>query len=171
MSVSSESERLGWGDPDSASTLVRRGIHIVSAADLAWDLQVRVGEWPSWQPDITDAWLSERLGPDALFGWVAEGRILTARVDEYREGASLSWSATDDTISLIQEWTFAPSPHGVFVTASELRWNKWPGDDADGGSFPSDASRAADAALAAIAAEASVATWLANLKAEAEART
>lgn len=168
MSVSSESARLGWGDPDSASTLVRRGIHIVTAADLAWDLQVRVREWPSWQPGITDAWLFQPLDQDSEFGWVADGRVLTARVDEFREGASLSWSATDDEISLIQEWTFAPSPTGVYVTASELRWNRWQVDATGGSVLAPDGSRVSATALAA---ETSLATWLANLKAEAEART
>jgi ribosome-associated toxin RatA of RatAB toxin-antitoxin module len=155
VTLSSDALRLGWGSPDSSSTLVQREIVIVRAPDLAWDLQVRVNDWPSWQPHITDAWLSERMGAGARFQWSTLDTTFDTRVEQFTTGRTLSWSALGDGLSLIQEWTFVPAGRGVQVIASELRWGSSVDDSQSG----------------YLASEAFLETWLANLKAEVNART
>ncbi|MET0989254.1 MAG: SRPBCC family protein [Glaciihabitans sp.] len=155
MTLSSDAARLGWGSPDSSSTLVQREIVIVRAPDLAWDLQVRVNDWPSWQPQITDAWLGGWMGAGARFQWATLDNTFDTHVEQFSPGLALSWSAMGDGLSLIQEWTFTPVGRGVQVIASELRWGSSV-DDSRSGHF---------------ASEAFLEAWLGNLQAEINART
>jgi hypothetical protein len=156
VTLSFEGARIDGGSPGHRSTLVQREIEIYSVPDLAWDLQVRVNDWPSWQPGISDSSISESMGSGTQFSWADGERTLHARVDIFRRRSALSWSAVDGGVTLIQRWTFTPTRRGVRVFASELRWDERSGDDATA------QSRACELALD---------TWLANLKAEAEART
>jgi hypothetical protein len=156
VTLSSEGARTDAGGPDEPATLAQREVDIATVPDLAWDLQVRVNDWPSWHPGIIDSLILEGMGPGVKFSWVEGDRALTARVEIFREGSALSWSALDGDVTLIQYWTFTPIARGVHVSASEMSWGEGPGD-------------ASTARL--LAGEQSLDTWLAHLKAEAEART
>jgi hypothetical protein len=156
VTLSFEGARIDEGAPDHRSTLIQREIDILSVPDLVWDLQVRVNDWPSWQPDISDAAIAGLMRSGALFSWTTGGHTLTARVDIFRVGSLLGWSALDGDVTVIQRWTFTPAGRSVHVAASELRWGEPQVDDASARTH---------------AHEQSLATWLDQLKAEAEART
>jgi hypothetical protein len=138
------------------SFVVHREVQIAAVVDLVWDLQVRVNDWPSWQPGIDSATLDEALSVGSRFEFTGGTTTTTAIVDALAPGKRLVWRAVDATASGVHQWTFERTSTGTRVTATELFEHFHMVDDA--ARSPSDVDDA-------------LALWLANLKAEAEART
>jgi hypothetical protein len=139
-----------------ATFLVHREVDIAAVLDVVWDLQVRVNDWPSWQPGIEYAALDESLSVGSQFSWTGGSLTLRATVDDLAEGQRLVWRASDDAVVGVYEWTFEPSGRGTHVTATELLEH---------------IQKVDDAAHSHAAIDEFLALWLHNLKAEAEART
>jgi uncharacterized protein YndB with AHSA1/START domain len=144
------------GSDQLASFVVHREVDIAAILDVVWDIQVRVNDWPTWQPGIEYAALDETLSVGSQFYWTGGSLTLSATVDDLAEGERLVWRASDNVVAGVYEWTFEPSGRGTHVTATELLEHTQMVDDA---------------AHSQAAIDEFLALWLANLKAEAEART
>ena len=138
------------------SFLVHREVQIAAVLDLVWDLQVRVNDWPSWQPGIETAALDEAMVVGSHFQYSGGDTITTATVDLVNPHTQLVWRAIDSTAAGVHQWTFERTSRGTRVTATELFEHFHMVDDA--ARSPADVDDA-------------LGLWLQNLKAEAEART
>ena len=139
----------------SAPVLAHHEIEIYAPAETVWDIHVHVNEWPSWQADIADAALEGPFETGARFTWTSYGFTVTSTVYSLDECARILWGGTADGITGIHEWTFRIIPRGVHVTTTE--------------SFSGPPVEADAAALQELL-DTSLVSWLAQLKAEAEAR-
>jgi hypothetical protein len=148
MQYPRESDRI-------ASFLVHREVQISAVLDLVWDLQVRVNDWPSWQPGIETASLDDTLAVGSRFRWTGGDTTTLATVDVVAPHERLVWRASDANAAGVHQWTFERTSRGTRVTATELFEHFHMVDDA--ARSPADVDD--DLGL-----------WLQNLKAEAEAR-
>ena len=141
-------------DIDRAAPVIAvHEIDIEAPMDTVWRLHTDVNEWPTWQTDITAAYIDGTLGPGVSFDWTSYGFSVTSTVYDLAERSRVLWRGTSAGITGVHEWLFSETPGGVHVTTTE--------------SFAGDPV-AADAPGMQTVLDASLAAWLGHLKAAAE---
>ena len=138
----------------SAPVIARHAIDINAPLDIVWALHTDVNAWPQWQTDITAARLDGGFTEGASFTWTSFGFSVTSTIYHLNNRAEVLWGGTADGITGIHEWLFSASSPGVRVATNE--------------SFAGPAI-AADAAHMQELLDGSLQSWLAHLKAAAEA--
>ena len=68
------------GIDGDAPVLARHEIAIQAPLETIWQLHIAVNEWPTWQPDITEARLDEDFVPGASFDWTSSGLSVTSTI-------------------------------------------------------------------------------------------
>jgi uncharacterized membrane protein len=136
------------GLDDHASVIVRHEIDIDAPCDRVWALHTDVPAWPAWQTDITSVDADGPLRPGGSFTWTSYGFTVTSNVYAIDDRRRVLWGGTAGGITGRHEWVLTPTPTGTHVVTSE----SFAGEpvEADTVSFGS---------------------WLAHLKAAAEAAT
>ena len=137
----------------TAPVLALHEIDIEAPADTVWKIHVDVNAWPSWQTDITDARIDERLEPGVSFDWTSYGFSVTSTVYEMTELTRVLWGGTSGGITGVHKWSFGETPRGVLVTTNE--------------SFAGEPVGADEAAMQSTL-DASPVAWLGHLKTAAE---
>jgi hypothetical protein len=145
-----------------APVLARHEIAIQAPVETIWQLHIAVNEWPTWQPDITEARLDEDFVPGASFGWTSSGLSVTSTIYDVSQPsgdvsprARTLWGGAAQGITGIHEWTFRDMTQGVIVATNE----SFAGAPVDGD--PSTMQDMLDTSLV---------SWLLRLKAAAESR-
>ena len=139
----------------TAPVLALHEIDIEAPLDTVWKLHVDVNAWPSWQTDITDARIDERLEPGVSFDWTSYGFSVTSTVYEMTEPTRVLWGGTSGGITGVHEWLFEKTPGGIHVTTTE----SFAGEPVD-----------TDAPGMQTLLDASLVAWLGHLKKAAELR-
>ena len=150
------------GIDGDAPVLARHEILVQAPIDAIWQLHIAVNEWPTWQPDITEARLDGDFVPAASFDWTSSGLSVTSTIydvspppGDVSPRARTLWGGTAQGITGIHEWTFRDMTQGVLVATNESFAGAPVADD------PSTMQDILDASLV---------SWLLHLKAAAEAR-
>jgi hypothetical protein len=150
------------GIDGDAPVLARHEVLVQTPIDAIWQLHIAVNEWPTWQPDITEAHLDGDFVPGASFDWTGSGLGVTSTIydvsspaGEVSPRARTLWGGTAQGITGIHEWTFRDMTQGVLVATNE----SFAGAPVDGD--PSTMQDILDASLV---------SWLLHLKAAAESR-
>jgi hypothetical protein len=150
------------GIDGDAPVLARHEIAIQAPLETIWQLHIAVNEWPTWQPDITEAHLDGDFVPGASFSWTSSGLSVTSTIydaspptGEVSPESRTLWGGTAQRITGIHEWTFRDMTQGVLVATNE----SFAGAPVD--SDPSTMQALLDASLV---------SWLLHVKVAAEAR-
>jgi hypothetical protein len=150
------------GIDGDAPVLARHEIAIQAAVETIWQVHIAVNEWPTWQPDITEARLDGDFVPGASFGWTSSGLSVTSTIydvsapsGEVSPRARTLWGGTAQGITGIHEWTFRDMTQGVLVATNE---------SFAGASVEGDPSTMQDML------DTSLVSWLLRLKVAAESR-
>ena len=150
------------GIDGDAPVLARHEVAIQAPIETIWQLHIAVNEWPTWQPDITEAHLDGHFVPGASFDWTGSGLGVTSTIydvsspaGEVSPRARTLWGGTAQGITGIHEWTFRDMTQGVLVATNE----SFAGAPVDGD--PSTMQDILDTSLV---------SWLLHLKVAAEAR-
>jgi len=150
------------GIDGDAPVLARHEIAIQAPLETIWQLHIAVNEWPTWQPDITEARLDGDFVPGASFDWTSSGLSVTSTIydvspptGDVSPRARTLWGGTAQGITGIHEWTFRDMTQGVLVATNE----SFAGASVDGD--PSTLQDLLDASLV---------SWLLRLKGAAESR-
>ena len=150
------------GIDGDAPVLARHEIAIQAPLETIWQLHIAVNEWPTWQPDITEARLDEDFVPGASFDWTSSGLSVTSTIfdvspptGDVSPRARTLWGGTAQGVAGIHEWTFRYMTQGVIVATNE----SLAGPPVDGD--PSTMQDILDTSLV---------SWLLHLKATAESR-
>ena len=133
----------------------RHEIDINAPLGLVWRLHTDVNNWPAWQTEITQAQLDGAFQPGNSFTWASYGFTVTSTIYAAAERARTLWGGPAAGITGVHEWVFTETPAGVHVTTQE----SWAGQPVE-----------ADITRMRTILDTSLATWLKNLKAAAEAR-
>jgi hypothetical protein len=150
------------GIDGDAPVLARHEIAVQAPLETIWPLHIAVNEWPTWQPDITEARLDGGFVPGASFDWTSSGLGVTSTIydvspptGDVSPRARTLWGGTAQGITGIHEWTFTDMTQGVLVATNE----SFAGAPVDGD--PSTMQDILDSSLV---------SWLLHLKAAAESR-
>jgi hypothetical protein len=150
------------GIDGDAPVLARHEIAIRAPLETIWPLHIAVNEWPTWQPDITEARLDGDFVRGASFDWTSSGLSVTSTIYDVSTPtgnvsprARTLWGGTAQGITGIHEWTFTDMTQGVLVATNE----SFAGAAVDGD--PSTMQDILDTSLV---------SWLLHLKAAAESR-
>jgi hypothetical protein len=145
-----------------APVLARHEILVQAPIETIWDLHIAVNEWPTWQPDITEARLDGDFVPGGSFAWTSSGLGVTSTIydvspptGDVSPRARTLWGGNAQGITGIHEWTFTDMTQGVLVATNE----SFAGAPVD--SDPSTMQSMLDTSLV---------SWLLHLQAAAEAR-
>ncbi|MCO8273894.1 SRPBCC family protein [Actinoplanes sp. TRM 88003] len=107
-------------DVDRAALIVAEHATTVDAPlDTVWRLQTTVGDWPSWQPDITAATLDGPFAPGSVIRWRTHGMDIPSTIREVVPGERIVWGGTSQGIVGVHVWTFAEGADGVTVRTVE----------------------------------------------------
>ncbi len=82
------------GIDGDAPVLARHEIAIQAPLETIWQLHIAVNEWPTWQPDITEARLDEDFVPGASFAWTSSGFSVTSTIYDVTERSRTLWGGT-----------------------------------------------------------------------------
>ena len=96
-----------------------------------------------------------RLHVGSQWRWLTSGLDITSTVQEVRPNRRIVWGGPVNGITAVHVWTFTPMSDGVLVHTEE----SWGGAPVD-----------ADPSTAQAALDASLRSWLLNLKAEVESK-
>jgi hypothetical protein len=138
-----------------APLLAHHEVDIDASLDTVWGLHVDVNAWPDWQSDITAAHLEGVIERGVSFDWTSFGFSVTSTVYYVAERARVLWGGTAQGITGVHEWLFSETPAGVHVVTNE--------------SFAGDPVSADSGQMQSVL-DASLASWLAHLKAACESR-
>jgi len=139
----------------SAPVIAHHEVDLQAPLDTVWRLHTDINAWPTWQTDISAAHLEGVLEPGASFDWASYGLSVTSTVYDLAEEARVLWGGTASGITGVHEWLFSQTPAGVHVTTNE--------------SFAGEPVTADAAGLQSLL-DASLVSWLVDLKAAAESR-
>ncbi|KDN81669.1 SRPBCC family protein [Kitasatospora cheerisanensis] len=137
----------------AAPVLVRRELPIRARAAAVWELLTYVPDWPSWQPDISEARALTPLTPGAVFHWRTAGLDITSTVYAVDPPRLIRWGGPSHGITAVHQWTLTPSQGATLVT-TEQSWDGSPARD--------------DPARVGQALDQSLLQWLLHLKSAAE---
>jgi uncharacterized protein YndB with AHSA1/START domain len=139
----------------TAPVLAHHEIDIDAPLALVWELHTGVGQWPTWQPEISTARLGARFAPGSSFDWTTYGMAITSTIYDVVDQERTLWGGgSDEGITGVHEWRFRETDDGVHVTTRE--------------SFAGPAV-AADAVTFQGLLDGSLVAWLDHLKGAAEA--
>ncbi|MEU9047409.1 MULTISPECIES: SRPBCC family protein [unclassified Kitasatospora] len=137
----------------AAPVIARRELPISASATAVWDLLTSVPDWPSWQPDITEARALTPLAPGAVFHWRTAGLDITSTVYALEAPRLILWGGPSQGVTAIHQWTLTPRA-GATLVATEESW-----DGAPVRADPAGIGQALDQSLL---------QWLLHLKSAAE---
>lgn len=138
---------------ETAPVVVRLSIKIDAPLATVWDLHTDIPGWPAWNADIEGAAVNGPLRPGSSFTWRTHGLDITSTVQELVPGERIVWGGPAAGITGVHVWTFEQNSDHVTVHTEE----SWSGDPVEA------ATEQLGQAL-----HASLADWLAALKARAE---
>ena len=140
----------------NAPAITRDEILIAAPLSTVWKVQTDVSAWPRWNPDISRAEMTGPLAAGTIFRWSTAGLDdITSTVGEVVPERRIVWSGPAQGITAVHVWTFTPVQDGVLVKTEES-WD---------GAPVRERLEFMQGAL-----DASLKSWLASLKREAEAR-
>ncbi|GAA2396622.1 SRPBCC family protein [Nonomuraea africana] len=139
-----------------APVITRDDIVIHAPLHRIWKIQTDVEAWPEWQPDVITV-KKETRGPlrkGSRFRWSVEGlENITSTVKQVVPNRRIAWGGPAQGVTAVHLWTFTPTKDGVRVHTEE----SWSGEPVS-----------ANVAAMQKALDASLDTWLHNLKKKAE---
>ena len=139
-----------------APAITRDDILIAAPLSTVWNMQTDISEWPQWNTDISSAAIGGPLAVGTVFRWSTAGLDdITSTIGEVIPERRIAWSGPAQGITAVHVWTFTPVQDGVLVKTEES-WDGAPVRENLG---------AMQSAL-----DASLKSWLAKLKREAEVR-
>ncbi|MGI5239386.1 SRPBCC family protein [Dactylosporangium sp. CA-139066] len=138
----------------NAQVIVDLSILIDAPLPSVWRLQTTIDQWPTWQTNVTRAHLTGPLAVGSTFSWETHGLPVDSTIREVRPMRRIVWGGPALGIDGVHVWAFTPTRDGVLVHTTE----SWDGPPV-----------AADPDGMRAALTASLSTWLADLKAAAEA--
>ena len=140
----------------NAPAITRDEILIAAPLSTVWNVQTDISAWPRWNPDVSRAQMTGPLAAGTVFRWSTAGLDdITSTVGEVIPERRVVWSGPAQGISAVHVWTFTPVQDGVLVKTEE----SWDG-----------APVRENLEFMQGALDASLESWLASLKREAEAR-
>ena len=139
-----------------APAITRDEILIAAPLSTVWNVQTGVSRWPQWNTDVSSAAIDGPLAVGTVFRWSTAGLDdITSTIAEVIPERRIVWSGPAQGITAVHVWTLTPVQNGVLVKTEES-WDGAPVQENLG---------AMQSAL-----DASLKSWLAKLKREAEAR-
>lgn len=140
----------------NAPAITRDEILIAAPLSTVWNVQTDISAWPRWNTDISSAEMTGPLAAGTVFRWSTAGLDdITSIVGEVIPERRIVWSGPAQGITAVHVWSFTPVQDGVLVRTEE----SWDG-----------APVRQNLEFMQEALDASLKSWLANLKREAEAR-
>lgn len=141
---------------ETAPVITRDSIVIHASRETVWEVHTDLPSWPEWQPGVGSMELltDGPLRPGSSFRWHVEGLDVTSTVRQVEPQRRLVWGGPASGIDGVHVWEFTEVHDGVLVRTEE----SWSGPPVE-----------ADVAYAQQALDASLSTWLRNLKQRAEA--
>ena len=137
----------------NAQIIVDLNAVIDAPLQTVWNLHTAVDQWPTWQKDITEAWLTGPFAVGNSFAWQTHGLSIVSTLGEVDAMRRTVWGGPAHDIDGVHVWTFEETAAGVAVQTTE----SWDG-----------APIAADPEGMRAALTSSLTAWLAALKATVE---
>ena len=137
-----------------APVVSRHEVLVAAPLQALWRLHTDVAGWPAWNSGIDATQPHGPLTVGGSFRWQTAGLDITSTVTQVDEPRRTVWGGPADGITGVHAWTFTDTGAGVLVRTEE----SWDGD----------VVRSAAPTLQA-ALDASLVSWLADLKRTAEA--
>ncbi|WP_433256106.1 SRPBCC family protein [Streptosporangium sp. CA-135522] len=106
-----------------AAVVVRVSIEIDAPLQRVWNLHTDVGNWPTWQTDITTATGSVEEG--SVFHWSTFGLDIASTVYAVEAPHRTLWGGPAHGIDGIHQWTFGEED-GVVHVHTEESWDGEP---------------------------------------------
>jgi hypothetical protein len=134
-------------------------IEIAADPETVWGVLADIGDWPSWNPDITQVNLRGPVQPGTTFSWKSGPGTITSTFQVVDEPTELTWTGKTMGIPAVHVYRLRPSEQrpGHTIVATQESW---------GGLLARLLHKRFTTTL-----KTAIDTGLARLKAEAERRT
>lgn len=139
----------------AAPVISSHQILIDAPRPLVWDIQTNPPAWPDWIRDIDSATGTTPLKVGSSFEWATQGLNIVSTVTEIVPGERIAWGGPAEGIVAVHVWTLVDTDAGVLVATEE----SWAGPAIE-----------ANVPAMQAALDASLESWLADLKTESERR-
>lgn len=118
----------GWPpdmSPAESSAYDRNEVLIGASVEIVWAAFIRIGEWPSWFPEVRPLSIlagdARDLGPRSVFSWTVGGMDLTSEVVAFVPRSRIAWRSRGAGIVCHREILFARAPGGTLVTIEAVQ--------------------------------------------------
>ncbi len=93
---------------------------------LVWTVLSDIARWPSWQPDIEHAAITEPVGAGTRFRWTTSGGTIHSRIVLFEPEHRLAWIGRLLMFRAIHVWTLASLPDGDTEVTTTETLSGWP---------------------------------------------
>ena len=107
--------------PVDPTAPVKSGGEIAIQAPVAavWEVLTRIGGWPGWQEDVSQARLLGPLEEGAEFRWKAGGVPFRSRIHTLEPHRMFGWTGRTLGASAVHNWWFREEGGGTVVRVEE----------------------------------------------------
>ena len=84
-----------------------------------WKVQTEIGNWPSWQRDVTEAQLLGPLSKGTTFKWKAMGMDISSELQEVSKYKVIGWTGVSVGMKAEHYWHFEKQDSKTKVTTEE----------------------------------------------------
>lgn len=94
-------------------------VEIGAPVDTVWKVLTQIDKWPSWQKNVTETTLMDRLEQGNRFKWKAGGLSFDSRIHTMKNLTMFGWTGKTLGASAIHNWTFQEGTHLTKVSVEE----------------------------------------------------
>jgi uncharacterized protein YndB with AHSA1/START domain len=92
---------------------------VATPPQLVWDVLTTIDEWPSWNPDLTEASLEGELREGSTFRWKAGAVKIASTLGQVEPPRTIAWTSKSRGLRAIHVYRLDPHRGGTLVTTEE----------------------------------------------------
>ena len=95
----------------AAPAIATGDIEIRAKPEVVWEVLADIDSWPSWNPDVKEAKLTDGLKVGSVFRWKAGPGTITSTLEQVEPPREIGWSGR--TMGIIAVHVYRLEPHGA----------------------------------------------------------
>ncbi|WP_256006736.1 SRPBCC family protein [Pedobacter deserti] len=104
---------------DNAPVKSRHQIQISTDLNMVWELLTGIDKWPSWNSDISEAFLHGPLTSGTAFTWKSGASRICSEIHHFAKNKSFGWKGSFFGVKAIHYWSLEEKDGMVTVTTEE----------------------------------------------------
>jgi hypothetical protein len=110
---------------ESAPAVAAAEVEVAADPEIVWEVLTSIGDWPSWNPDVSSASVEEGLSEGSRFRWKAGPGTITSTLQRIDRPHLVAWTGRTFGITAIHVHRLEPRGQAT-VVSSEESWEGLP---------------------------------------------